>query len=115
MGLRWALPIAARASKKLSARLSDLADEMASASAETADKAAATLDDSNKFKLSMIGDAKSAMDASLDAGKVLADAVEAGEEAERLEALAEAALVEMEGLLEQHLKDFPDSDLAGEL
>lgn len=38
-------------------------------------------------------------------------ATEFSEEADRIEAEAEAALVETEKLLDQHLKDFPDSPL----
>ena len=63
----------------------------------------------------MVGDVKAASDAALDANAMLANAVEASEEAERLEGLAEAALVEMEAAIEQHLIDFPDSELRDEL
>ena len=50
-----------------------------------------------------------------DAGAVLASAIEAAEEAERLEALAEEATVEMDAAIAQHLVDFPDSELGDEL
>ena len=46
------------------------------------------------------------MSVSIQAGEVLADAYEAAEEAERLEALAEAALSASETAIEQHLVDF---------
>lgn len=46
---------------------------------------------------------------------MLAAAVEAAEEADKLEELAEAALAASEEAIEQHLIDFPDSELADEL
>jgi len=46
--------------------------------------------------------------------ELLEEAIELSEEAERVEVKAEAALKETEKLLEHHLKDFPNSPLAGE-
>ena len=91
------------------------ADRLADESASSAAEANAVVDNSATFKLSMLGDMKAATDASLNANAVLADAVEAAEEADRLELLAEAALTAMETAIEQHLIDFPDSELRDQL
>ena len=104
----WAEAVAARERvEHLSTRAEAQAESSAAASAE----AAAAVEGADKFKLSMLGDVKAATDASLDANSILADAVEAAEEAERLEALADAAMAEMDAAIEQHIIDFPDSEL----
>jgi len=108
----WADALAAR---KQVEELSNEAEELAEASALSSEEASATIDDSPKFKLSMIGDLKAVTDANLNANAVLSDAIEVMEEAELLERQAEAALVEMEEAIEQHLVDFPDSELKDEL
>ena len=108
----WADALDAR---KTVEKLSTEAAELAEASAAESEEASAKVDASDKFKLSMLGDVKAATDANLNANAVLSDAIAAEEEATRLEALAEAALVEMEAAIEQHLIDFPDSELRDEL
>ena len=62
-----------------------------------------------------LGDAQKAMSAAQEAGTMLTDAFDADEEATRLEELAEAALAASETAIEQHLIDFPDSELADEV
>ena len=91
------------------------ADELAEASAASAEETSAAIDGADVFKLSMMGDLKAASDATLDANKMLSDAVDAAEEAERIESLAELAMVEMDAAIEQHLIDFPDSELRDQL
>ena len=111
----WAEALAAR--EKAEA-LAVKAEELANQSEMSTSSAKDALEDSTgatKFKLSMLGDAQAAMDVSIRAGEVLADAYDAAEEAERLEALAEAALTASEDAIEQHLLDFPDSELADEV
>ena len=108
----WADALAAR--KKVE-ELSTEAEELAESSAALGEETSKVVDAAEKFKFSMVGDVKAASDAALDANAMLANAVEASEEAERLEGLAEAALVEMEAAIEQHLIDFPDSELRDEL
>ena len=78
-------------------------------------KSVGSVEAATKLNLSMLGDAQKAMSASLEVGEVLADAFDADEEASRLEELAEAALAASEKAIEQHLIDFPDSELADEL
>jgi len=108
----WENALAAREKVDL---LSSEAEELAEASAATSEEAASQVDASATFKLSMLGDAKAATDASLNANAVLADAVAAAEEAERLEALAEAATDAMDAAIAQHLEDFPESDLGDDV
>ena len=111
----WAEALAAR--EKAEA-LAVKAEELANQSEMSTSSAKDTLEDSTgatKFKLSMLGDAQAAMDVSIRAGEVLADAYDAAEEAERLELRAEAALTASEDAIEQHLLDFPDSELADEV
>jgi hypothetical protein len=108
----WAEALEAREKAE---RLSEEAETMAGESEAAMSDTASSIDDASKFKLSMLGEAQQAQQASLDAGSILADALEAVEEADELEALAEAALVASEKAIEQHLVDFPDSELADEL
>lgn len=56
--------------------------------------------------------ADAAVASNIDAGSILNKALEASEQADRLEAEAEEALERSEAMLEQHLIDFPYSDLA---
>jgi hypothetical protein len=107
----WADALAAREKVDL---LSTEAEQLSEASSASAEQASAAAANATTFKLSMLGDIKVATDANLDANAVLADAVDASEEAERLELLAEAATAEMDKVIEQHLIDFPDSELADE-
>ena len=97
----WAEALAAREKAE---KLSGDAEEAANESAATAEAASETIDGAEKFKLSMIGDAQKASSMALDAGSLLAEAVEASEEAERLEGLAEAALASVEAAM-QELED----------
>ena len=58
-----------------------------------------------------VAKADQATNSNLDAGSVLSRAMQAAEEADRLELIAEEALAKSEEMLEQHLMDFPDSSL----
>lgn len=78
--------------------------------ASTADEESEKLRNIEKISLSTLMNAQSTLNSNLDAGQLLADAVEAAEEAERLENEAEAALSEVEAALAQHEIDFPDND-----
>ena len=53
-------------------------------------------------RLSLLSGAQSAQSSSLDAGRALADAYDAAEEAVKKEAVAEAALEASEALIEQY-------------
>ena len=108
----WADALAAR--EKMD-EISTEAESLAEESAASGEEAAAAVDGSDKFKLSMLGDMKAATDKNLDANSVLGDAVAAMEEADRLEALAEVAMEEMEAAIAQHLIDFPDSELGEDM
>ena len=109
----WAEALTAR---ETADRLSSEAENLCEAGEVGATAAAESMGgEAVKFKLSMLGDAQAAMSASLDAGKILSDAFEANEEADKLEELAEAALAASERAIEQHLLDFPDSELADKL
>ena len=103
----WESALAAR---KKADTLSSEAEAAANAAAVSSDEQAAKLDDATKFSLGLLSGASDVMASSLDAGALLAEAVEAAEEAERLELEAEAALAASEAAIEQHLKDFPDDD-----
>lgn len=102
----WADALAAR--KKADA-LSAEAEEMATAAATVGEEQSAKLGDATRFEMSLLSGASQAMSSSLQAGEVLSDAVEAAEEAQKLEDLAEAALAESEAAIEAHLADFPDA------
>ena len=66
------------------------------------EEAAKALDGSSTFSLSLLSGAQSAQSSSLDAGRALADAYDAAEEAVKKEAVAEAALEASEALIEQY-------------
>ena len=104
----WAEALEAR---KEANALSDRAEEGAEAAAEVAKKADAEMR-RGPISLEKIAAADAATNSNLDAGSVLSRALGAAEEADKLEELAEKALAESEDALEQHLKDFPGSDLA---
>mmetsp|Transcript_26793 Transcript_26793/g.58115 ORF Transcript_26793/g.58115 Transcript_26793/m.58115 type:complete len:188 (-) Transcript_26793:107-670(-) len=104
----WAEALAAR---KEANALSDRAEENAEAAAEVAKKANEEML-KGPISLEKIAAADAATNCNLDAGSVLSRALGAAEEADKLEELAEKALAESEKALGQHLKDFPDSDLA---
>jgi len=103
----WADALKAR---KLAETKALEAEEAADAAGVSSEAVSNELNAASKFSLSMLGDAKGAMDSSLDATALLSEAVEAAEEADRLEEIAEAALAASELALAQHLEDFPDSD-----
>jgi hypothetical protein len=69
---------------------------------------AGQLEESSKFSLSMLGDARAAMDSAIDVQRLIAEAVAATEEADRLEEEADAALQASEEALKQHERDFPE-------
>jgi hypothetical protein len=108
----WADVMEAR--KKVE-QLSNEAEELTEASEKQSAEANAKVEASDTFKLSMLGDMKAATDSQLNANAMIGEAFEAAEEAERLEALAEAAMAEMDAAIEAHLIDFPDSELRDEL
>jgi len=62
-----------------------------------------------KFSLSMIGDARVAMDTAIDAQKLISDAVAAAELADQLEEDAEIALQVSEEIIKEYEEDFPES------
>eukprot|EP00310_Coccolithus_braarudii_P012321 CAMPEP_0183350826 /NCGR_PEP_ID=MMETSP0164_2-20130417/21201_1 /TAXON_ID=221442 /ORGANISM="Coccolithus pelagicus ssp braarudi, Strain PLY182g" /LENGTH=148 /DNA_ID=CAMNT_0025522829 /DNA_START=65 /DNA_END=511 /DNA_ORIENTATION=- len=90
--------------------LSEKAAEQAELAQASAEEATASMDSATTFRLSMLGDARIAMDSQLNAGSLLSEAVEAAEAAELFEAKAEEALTASEKAIEQHLVDFPDAD-----
>ena len=102
----WAEALAAR---ELADKLSSEAETLADASGEASDAASTALDGASKFSLSMLTTSTEAQNKALEAGKVIAEAVEAAEAAEELERKAEEALTASEKAIEQHLIDFPDS------
>lgn len=104
----WAEALEAR--KEANAQ-SDHAEEGAEAAAEVAKKANEEML-KGPISLEKIAAADAAANSSLDAGSALSRALDAAEEADKLEELAEKALVESEEALEQHLEDFPDSNLS---
>mmetsp|Transcript_26241 Transcript_26241/g.43487 ORF Transcript_26241/g.43487 Transcript_26241/m.43487 type:complete len:172 (+) Transcript_26241:40-555(+) len=89
--------------------LSEQAAREAEAASLVSEQASAQIDAASKFSLSILGNARNAMDASLDAGQKLAAAVEATERADMVEAAAELALRDSELAIEQYLVDFPDA------
>lgn len=93
----WAAAMDAR---QRADELSEQAEASSSEFAEQADDAAVKMDESEKFSVSMLGDARAAMDKSVSVQQLLADAVEATEKAEQLEQEAEAALKVSEELLD---------------
>jgi hypothetical protein len=106
----WEEALAAREkADSLSAEGEALATE-ADAASSTATSSLNAIETNNKFSLSAIADASLAMNTNFNAGSLLAQAVDATEEAEQLEALAQAALDKSEELLAQHMEDFPDED-----
>eukprot|EP00525_Craspedostauros_australis_P006407 CAMPEP_0198123086 /NCGR_PEP_ID=MMETSP1442-20131203/36629_1 /TAXON_ID= /ORGANISM="Craspedostauros australis, Strain CCMP3328" /LENGTH=174 /DNA_ID=CAMNT_0043782239 /DNA_START=163 /DNA_END=687 /DNA_ORIENTATION=+ len=92
--------------------MSDRAEEEAEAAASQSTEVNEMLSNMKSISLEKIAQADTVAAASLDAGSILRKALDAKEEADRLEALAEEALEESEVVLDQHLQDFPDSPLA---
>ena len=104
----WAQALEAR---KEANALSDRAEENAEAAAEVAREADAAMKE-GAISLEKIAKADQATSSNLDASSILSRALQAAEEADRLEEIAEEALAKSEEMLEQHLVDFPDSPLA---
>ena len=104
----WAQALEAR---KEANALSDRAEENAEAAAEVAREADAAMKEGS-ISLEKIAKADQATSSNLDASSILSRAMQAAEEADRLEEIAEEALAKSEEMLEQHLVDFPDSPLA---
>lgn len=103
----WADALKAR---ELAEKLSIDAEEAAEAAGMSSEAVADELKASNKFSLRMLSGSSDAMGKSLEATRLLSDAVEAAEEASRLEEIAEAALAASEEAIAQHLLDFPDAE-----
>ena len=104
----WARALEAR---KEANALSDRAEEQGEAAAEIAKEAEAAIRE-GAISLEKIAMADQATNSNLDAGSVLSRALQAADDADRLEAIAEVALAKSEEMLDQHLVDFPDSSLA---
>mmetsp|Transcript_939 Transcript_939/g.2135 ORF Transcript_939/g.2135 Transcript_939/m.2135 type:complete len:165 (+) Transcript_939:44-538(+) len=104
----WARALEAR---KEANALSDRAEEQGEAAAEIAKEAEAAIRE-GAISLEKIAMADQATNSNLDAGSVLSRALQAADDADRLEAIAEVALANSEEMLDQHLIDFPDSSLA---
>ena len=104
----WAAALEAR---KEANALSDRAEEQGEAAAEIAKEAEAAMQE-GAISLEKIAKADQATNSNLDAGSVLSTALQAADDADRLEAIAEVALAKSEEMLDQHLIDFPDSSLA---
>jgi len=103
----WAEALAAREKAN---ELSVEAEELSEATAkETEGMNEKMSGEGTKFSLSMIGDARVAMDTAIDAQKLISDAVAAAELADQLEEDAEIALQVSEAILEEHERDFPES------
>ena len=101
----WAVALAARErANALSAEAEELSNEAATQTG------AATAKLGDKFSLSMLGDARIAMDSAMEVQRLLSEAVDAAEEADRCELEAEAALQASEAALEQHELDFPSGE-----
>jgi len=106
----WAEALEAR---KTAYSLTDRAEEEANASAGTAEKAADIFQDkTTPITMEELVQMDSASKASLDATSLVNKAMEASDEADRLELEADEALTKSEETLDQHLIDFPDSSLA---
>ena len=104
----WAKALEAR---KEANALSDKAEETSEAAAEVAREADAAMKE-GAISLEKIAKADRATSSNLDASSMLSRAMQAAEEADRLEEIAEEALAKSEEMLDQHLADFPDSPLA---
>ena len=99
--------------RKTANALSDRAEEEAEAAASTARDAENMLKDTQSpISLEKIAQADLATKSNIDANGMVNKALEAEEEANRLESLAEEALRISEEQLSQHLVDVPDSPLA---
>ena len=103
----WAEALAAREKAN---ELSVEAEELSEATAkETEGMNEKMSGEGTKFSLSMIGDARVAMDTAIDAQKLISDAVAAAELADQLEENAEIALQVSEAIIKEYERDFPES------
>mmetsp|Transcript_15719 Transcript_15719/g.31331 ORF Transcript_15719/g.31331 Transcript_15719/m.31331 type:complete len:173 (+) Transcript_15719:74-592(+) len=89
--------------------LSSLAEEMAANAASSSEGASEYLKAGN-LSLSGVAETQVAMDASLNAGNALENAIVLAEEADLAEGMAAEALKEVEEAFEKHLIDFPEAD-----
>jgi hypothetical protein len=105
----WAEALEAR---KAANALSDQAEEEAEAAAETSQQVAEMYQNMKAISLEKVAQADEATKSNIDASSMVGTALDASDEADRLEGMAEEALKLSEQKLEQHLKDFPDSPLA---
>ena len=105
----WAEALEAR---KTANNLSHRAEEEAETAAETTQQVAEMYTTMKTISLEKVAEADAATKSNIDASSTLGDALDASDQADRLEELAEEALKLSEQNLEQHLKDFPDSPLA---
>jgi hypothetical protein len=109
----WAEALEAR---KTANALSDRAEEEAEAAANSVKEADELFkqikETPQPISMQQLVQADAAAASSLDAGSMVNRALQASEDADRLEKLAEEALQTSEERLEQHLKDFPESPLA---
>lgn len=99
--------------RKTATALSDRAEEEAEAAAANA-KSVETINQDQPITFETIAKADAVTKLSMDATSWVGKAIDAANEADRLEALADEALLLSEQLLDQHLIDFPDSDIAVE-
>eukprot|EP00529_Nitzschia_sp_RCC80_P032402 CAMPEP_0113510734 /NCGR_PEP_ID=MMETSP0014_2-20120614/38305_1 /TAXON_ID=2857 /ORGANISM="Nitzschia sp." /LENGTH=226 /DNA_ID=CAMNT_0000406727 /DNA_START=390 /DNA_END=1070 /DNA_ORIENTATION=- /assembly_acc=CAM_ASM_000159 len=109
---------AALEARKTANALIDRAEEEAEAASIVAQETEKMVGDNQRQKIPVtmqqLAQVDRASAASLDATSKVNRAMKASEEADRLEKVAEAALQESERMLEDHLKEFPDSSLADE-
>jgi ABC-type hemin transport system substrate-binding protein len=105
----WADALAAREqADQLSSEAEAVAEDADGKSAEEANRLK-DMEKSGKFSLATLSGAQIAVNSGSATMDLIADAVNAAEEAERLEALAEEALAAVEVALAQHESDFPNS------
>ena len=103
----WAEALAAREkANELSVEAEELSDATAKETEGMNEKMSG---EGTKFSLSMIGDARVAMDTAIDAQKLISDAVAAAELADQLEENAEIALQVSEAIIKEYERDFPES------
>jgi hypothetical protein len=108
-----ALWVQALEARKAANAVSDRAEDEAEAAAESAKEADMQLRNRTQpISLEQLAQADAAAKSNMDAGSLVGKALDASDEADRLERLAEEALQKSEEILEQHLVDYPDSSLA---
>lgn len=106
----WAKALEAR---KTANALSDRAEEEAEAAACSSKEVDSMFQNrSQPISMQQLAQADAAARSNLDAGGMVNRALQASDDADEMERLAEEALQKSEEKLEQHLIDFPDSPLA---